>query len=269
MKILKFWWTPGFGSKAARTLRHRSTLVRVLPGSSETFDVGVNVQGRALGHPSVVLQDPVDAVAGDTQDGLGGAAQVPDAAVPGLSLQPLGGGVAGQAVQATGAAVVGLVQAGQAPVGQALIQGPETGGRVSGSEEEEEVSGWTFRTSVKHGKPGDPPAVPGAMQAAVVTARFRSGAAHGAGPAGASAGRLVQHGQMGGGGVGGRALGGRPPGLPRDRRVGVPEQQLGEVGLPEDLAALVHHGAAARGGGVNAMLQPTLPVSWSRREDAL
>lgn len=108
--------------------------------------------------------------------------------------------------------------------------------------------------SRKQGKPGDPPAVPGAMQAAVVAAGLRSGAAHRAGPAGASAGRLVQHGQMGGGGVSGRSLGGRSPGLPHDGRVGVPEQQLGEVGLLEDLAALVHHGAAVRRrgrGGVN------------------
>lgn len=43
--------------------------------------------------------------------------------------------------------------------------------------------------------------------------------------------------------MGGGALGGGTPGLPHDRRVGVPEQQLGEVGLLEDLAALVHHGA--------------------------
>lgn len=84
-----------------------------------------------LGHPSVLLQDPVDAVAGDAEDGLGGAAEVPDAAVPGLSLQPLGGRVAGQAEG--GAALVGLVQARQAPVRQPLVQGPETGGnRVSG-----------------------------------------------------------------------------------------------------------------------------------------
>lgn len=72
-----------------------------------------------LGHPSVLLQDPVDAVAGDAQDGLGGAADVPDAAVPGLGLQPLGGSVAGEAEG--GAALVGLVQAGQAPVRQAVL----------------------------------------------------------------------------------------------------------------------------------------------------
>lgn len=63
----------------------------------------------------------MDAVAGDAQDGLGGAAEVPDAAVPGLSLQPLGGSVAGEAVQPTGAALVGLVQARQAPVRQAVV----------------------------------------------------------------------------------------------------------------------------------------------------
>lgn len=76
----------------------------------------------------------MDAVAGDAQDGLGGAAEVPDAAVPGLSLQPLGGRVAGEAEG--GAALLGLVQARQAPVRQPLVQGPETGGRVSGWEGE-------------------------------------------------------------------------------------------------------------------------------------
>lgn len=76
----------------------------------------------------------MDAVARDTQDGLGGAAEVPDAAaVPGLGLQALGGAVAGEAVQATGAAVEGLVQARQAPVRQPLVCGPETGGGVSAS----------------------------------------------------------------------------------------------------------------------------------------
>lgn len=84
----------------------------------------------------------------------------------------------------------------------------------------------------------------------MVAAGFGAGAADRAGPAGASAGRLVQHGQVGGGGVSGGALGGGAPGLPHHRRVGVPEQQLGEVGLLEDLAALVHHGAGeGRGGG--------------------
>lgn len=42
--------------------------------------------------------------------------------------------MAGEAVQTTGAALVGLVQARQAPVRQALVQGPEAGGRVSGWE---------------------------------------------------------------------------------------------------------------------------------------
>lgn len=57
--------------------------------------------------------------------------------------------------------------------------------------------------------------------------------------------------------MGGGALGGGAPGLPDHRRVGVPEQQLGEVGLLEDLAALVHHGAGeegGRGGGGEDML---------------
>lgn len=75
----------------------------------------------------------MDAVARDTQDSLGGA-EVPGAAVPGLALQALGGAVAGQvgqAVQAGGAAVLGPVHSGQAPVGQPLVRGPEAGGRVS------------------------------------------------------------------------------------------------------------------------------------------
>lgn len=205
----------------------------------------------------------MDAVAGDAQDGLGGAAEVPDAAVPGLSLQPLGGSVAGEAEG--GAALVGLVQARQAPVRQAVLEGPETGGRVSGWEKD--VSS---RTAQNMENRGDPPAVPGAMQAAVVAAGLGSGAAHRAGPAGAPAGRLVQHGQMGGGGVGGRPLGGRSPGLPHDGRVGVPEQQLGEVGLLEDLAALVHHGAAARrrvsGGAVNGGGGPHTSCFYGQQE---
>lgn len=107
----------------------------------------------------------------------------------------------------------------------------------------------------------------------MVAAGLRPGAAHRAGPAGAPAGRLVQHGQVGGGGVGGRSLGGRSPGLPHDGRVGVPEQQLGEVGLLEDLAALVHHGAAARRRGRGGLLGMggaggihTLPVSMVSRK---
>lgn len=189
----------------------------------------------------------MEAVARDAQDG---AAQVPGAAEPGRVLQPLGGAVAGQAgVQAAGAAVVGPVQPGKAPVGQPLVQGPETGGRVSGSKEDSvRGTGWRSEGQGGGGGPGHPPAVPGAVQAAVAAAGFGAGAADGAGPAGAAAGRLVQHGQVGGGGVGGGALGGRPPGLPGDGSVGVPEQQLGEVGLLEDLTALVHHGAADGGG---------------------
>lgn len=65
----------------------------------------------------------MDAVARDTQAGLGGAAQV-----PGLGLQALGGAVAAQAVQAAAAAVEGLVQARQAPVRQPLLCGPESRG---------------------------------------------------------------------------------------------------------------------------------------------
>lgn len=83
----------------------------------------------------------------------------------------------------------------------------------------------------------------------MVAAHLGSGAADRAGPAGAAAGRLVQHGQVRGGGVGGGPLGGRAPRLPHYGRVGVPEQQLGEVGLLEHLAALVDHPAAAGKGG--------------------
>lgn len=116
-----------------------------------------------------------------------------------------------------------VVEAGHASVGQPVVHGPEAGGRV--------------------------PAVPRAVQAAVVAAHLGACAADRAGPAGAAAGRLVQHGQVGGRGVGGGPLGGRAPGLPRDGRVGVPEQQLGEVGLLEHLSALVDHPAAGRPGG--------------------
>lgn len=78
----------------------------------------------------------------------------------------------------------------------------------------------------------------------MVTAGF---APHAARPAGAGAGGLVQHGEVRGGGVGGGALRGRAPGLSHHRSVGVPEEELGEVGLLEHLTAVVHR--AARGGG--------------------
>lgn len=94
----------------------------------------------------------------------------------------------------------------------------------------------------------DPPAVPGPMQAAVVTADLGAAAADRACAAGAAAGRLVR-GQVSGGGVGGRALSGRAPGLPHNGRVGVPQQQLCEVGLLQNLPALVYHGAAGQRGG--------------------
>lgn len=86
------------------------------------------------GCSSVLLQHPVDPVSGGTVNGLGGAAEVPDAAVPRLALQSLGGAVTGQAVQAVGATVPGLrlvVEARQASVGQPVVCGPETGGSVS------------------------------------------------------------------------------------------------------------------------------------------
>lgn len=56
-----------------------------------------------------------------------------------------------------------------------------------------------------------PPAVSVSVQAAVVAAHLGAGAADGAGPTGATAGRLVQHRQVSGGGVGGGPLGGCAP----------------------------------------------------------
>lgn len=49
--------------------------------------------------------------------------------------------------------------------------------------------------------------------------------------------------------MGGGPLGGGASGLPHNWCVGVPEQQLGEVGLLEHLSALVDHGTAAGEGG--------------------
>lgn len=157
----------------------------------------------------------MDPVSGDTEHSLGGAAEVPDAAVPRLALQPLGGAVARQAVQAIGAAVPGLrlvVQARHASIGQPVIYGPEAGGRVPGSHSSSSIR--TPPHVTQYGtnlKPRNSPAVPGAVQAAVVAAHLGAGAAHGAGAAGAGAGRFVQHGQVSGRGVGGGPLGGRAP----------------------------------------------------------
>lgn len=83
----------------------------------------------------------------------------------------------------------------------------------------------------------------------MVAAHLGASAADRAGPAGAATGWFIQHGQVGGGGVGGGALGGGAPRLPHDGRVGVPEEQLGEVGLLEHLSALVDHPTAAGEGG--------------------
>lgn len=83
----------------------------------------------------------------------------------------------------------------------------------------------------------------------MVAAHLGASAAHRAGAAGAGAGRFIQHGQVGGRGVGGGPLGGGASGLPHNGCVGVPEQQLGEVGLLEHLSALVDHGTAAGEGG--------------------
>lgn len=72
-------------------------------------------------------------------------------------------------------------------------------------------------------------------------AHLAAGAADTTCPAGAPTGGLVQHGQVGGGSVGGGALRGRPPGLPRDGGVGVPQEQLSKIWLLEYLSALVDH----------------------------
>lgn len=76
-------------------------------------------------------------VSGDAENGLGGAAEVPGAAVPRLALQSLRGAVPRQAVQAIGAAVPGLrlvVEARHASVGQPVVCRPEAGRRVPGTE---------------------------------------------------------------------------------------------------------------------------------------
>lgn len=76
----------------------------------------------------------MDPVSGGTVNGLGGAAEVSDAAVPRLALQALGGAMTGQAVQAVGATMSGLrlvVEARQASIGQPVVCGPEAGGCVS------------------------------------------------------------------------------------------------------------------------------------------
>lgn len=79
----------------------------------------------------------------------------------------------------------------------------------------------------------------------MITAHLGACAAHRAGPAGAGTGRFIQHGQVCGGGVGGGPLSGCAPRLPHDGRVGVPEEQLGEVWLLEHLPAFVDHRTAA------------------------
>lgn len=89
----------------------------------------------------------MDPVPRDSQDSLGGAGEVPDAAVPRLALQTLGGAMPRQAVQAVGAAVSGLglvVEARHGAVGQPVVCGSETGGRVSEDGEGQETSGAGF-----------------------------------------------------------------------------------------------------------------------------
>ncbi len=75
------------------------------------------------------------------------------------------------------------------------------------------------------------------MQAAMI-------AAHLAVDAAGFAPHVVQHGQVCGGGVGGRALSGRPAGLPDDGSVRVSQQRLSKVWLLQNLPALVHRAAA-------------------------
>lgn len=70
------------------------------------------------------------------------------------------------------------------------------------------------------------------MQAAVVAAHFAVDTA-GLAPL------VIHHGQLGGRGVGGGALGGSAPGLSDDGGVGVPQEGLSEVRLLQHLAALV------------------------------
>lgn len=60
------------------------------------------------GGRSILLQDSVDPVSGHSENRRGPAAQVPDAAVARLALEPLGGAVLRQAVEVIGAAVPGL-----------------------------------------------------------------------------------------------------------------------------------------------------------------
>lgn len=94
-----------------------------------------------------------------------------------------------------------------------------------------------------------PPAVSGAVQAAVVAAHLGTRTTNGTSSAGAGTGRLIQHGQVGRRGMGGGPLCGRPSGLPHDGCVGVSVQQLGKVWLLEHLSTPVDHSTAACGGG--------------------
>lgn len=75
------------------------------------------------------------------------------------------------------------------------------------------------------------------MQAAVI-------AAHLAVDAAGFAPHVVQHGQVCGGGVGGRALSGRPTGFTDDWSIRVSQQRLSKVWLLQNLPALVHRAAA-------------------------
>lgn len=95
-----------------------------------------------------------------------------------------------------------VVEARHASVGQPVIRGPETGGRISETKKTNRYI--RSSTSCSHGSAVATsgtehlPAVSGAVQAAVVAAHLGAGAADRASPAGTGAGRFIQHGQVGG-----------------------------------------------------------------------
>lgn len=96
------------------------------------------------GSGSVLLHHSAYSVSG--QNRLRGGAQVPDAAVLRLALQPQGGAVPGEAVQPVGAAVSGLgVEARQAAKGGPVVWCPEAGARVPAVRRRVSFSGGSLR----------------------------------------------------------------------------------------------------------------------------
>lgn len=90
----------------------------------------------------------------------------------------------------------------------------------------------------------------GALSPAIVrlvpAARETAGSAvHAAGTASSTA-FLIQHSQVGGGGVGGGALSGGATGLPHHRDSRLMQQQLSKVWLLQHLSAVVHHTAGVQ-----------------------